>query len=71
MKSFWVACLLVLGFVAMAVSCGPKHAYCPDEKDMECHVYDEAGTGGTGGMDLGPCDGGAREALPDGGYRCL
>jgi hypothetical protein len=73
MKSFLIACLAMVVFLGIIAACGPKHRYCPMEMDMECHVYDEAGAGngGTGGMDRGPCDGGAFTPLPDGGVMCL
>ncbi len=64
MKPFWIVCLAAIGFLSIIGSCGPKHRYCPQEKDMECHVYDEAGAGngGTGGTSS-PC--------PDGGSLVL
>jgi hypothetical protein len=74
MKPFWFTGLIAVGFMAMAVNCGPQHKYCPNEPDMECRPYEEGGPpggGGAGGRDLGPCDGGSFTPLPDGGVMCL
>ena len=62
MKPFWIVCLGAFAIMAIVGSCGPKHAYCPKEDDMECHVYDDGGgLGGTGGGGFNPCpDGGSQ-----------
>ena len=74
MKPFWFAGLIAAGFMAMAVSCGPQHKYCPNEPDMECRPYFEGGMsqgGSGGGGSSGPCDGGAISVGPDGAITCL
>jgi hypothetical protein len=73
MKQFWIMCLLCLGLFATAMSCGPKHRYCPDDPEMECRPNtDAAPNTGTGGMmDRGPCDGGSVMQNPDGSVTCL
>jgi hypothetical protein len=75
MKSLWIPALFVGAFVAMSMNCGPKHPYCPDEHDMECRPPELDGSmtnmGGAGGMDRGPCDGGAISVGPDGAITCL
>ena len=71
MKPFWIFCLAVLGYGGILASCGPKHRYCPNEMDMECHVYDDGGgMMGAGGTNFNPCPDGGSQIFEDGAFVC-
>ena len=61
MKWFLCVCALITGIAIAVASCGPQEHFCPttnpDMNDFTCHANNDA-TGGMGGQDQGPCDGG-------------
>lgn len=72
MKSLWILFALSAG-LAIAASCGPQQAYCPNTgKNGVCPITgDEAGVStGMGGSTGGGCNG-QLEIGPDGGLTCV
>ena len=60
MKWFLSVCALAgLAAALSSFSCGPQKQFCPNHPpDFACFDNDGGGMGGTGGQDLGFCDGG-------------